>query len=214
MLLAHLKDYYPERRNKNCYVIMDNSLIELGGAVDVETVYNAAKQCGADEFILPDVFQDSKATLKEVHKSIGWLYTNNHIGEMRLMAVCQGATLDDFIDCFRQLEQIPEIHCIGIPKVAATLMINGRPSLEPLWEGCPKAIHLLGCYSNLEELLMYKKPALIRSCDTCIPALLSTHGIRSAWADRPTKTIDLINDEILWGAYGNIMDQLIDRGLI
>lgn len=214
MLLAHLKDYYPERRNKNCYVIMDNSLIELGGAVDVETVYNAAKQCGADEFILPDVFRNADATIHEVKKSLDWLYANNHIGEFRLMAVCQGATLEEFERCFRMLEQIPEIHCIGIPKVAATLIPGGRPSLEHLWQGSPKAIHLLGCWSNLQEFTQYKRPALIRSCDTCIPALLSTRGIRSAWADRPEKTIDLINDEILWGAYGNIMDQLIDGGLI
>lgn len=214
MLLAHLKDYYPARSNKNCYVIMDNSLIELGGAVDVETVYNAAKQCGADEFILPDVFQDADATIKEVTKSIGWLYTNNHIHEIKLMAVCQGATIDDFIRCFRTLEQIPEIHCIGIPKVAATLMPGGRPALEPLWVGSPKAIHLLGCWTNLGEFTRYQRPALIRSCDTCIPALLSTKGIRSAWCDRPEKTIDLINDEILWGPYGHIMDQLIDGGLL
>lgn len=214
MLLAHLKDYYPERRNKNCYVIMDNSLIELGGAVDVETVYNAAKQCGADEFILPDVFQDADATIKEVTKSIGWLYTNDHIHEMKLMAVCQGATIDDFIRCFITLEQIPEIHCIGIPKVAATLMPGGRPALEPLWEGSPKAIHLLGCWTNLGEFTRYQRPALIRSCDTCIPALLSTHDINCAWLDRPEKTIDLINDELHWRSYSNIMDQLIDRGLL
>lgn len=214
MLLAHLKDYYPERRNKNCYVIMDNSLIELGGAVGVETVYNAAKQCGADEFILPDVFQDADATIKEVTKSLGWLYTNDHIHEMKLMAVCQGATIYDFIRCFRTLEQIPEIHCIGIPKVAATLMPRGRPALEYLWQGSPKAIHLLGCWTNLVEFTQYERPSLIRSCDTCIPALLSTKGIRSPWYDRPEKTIDLINDEILWGDYSYIMDQLMERGLV
>ena len=214
MLLAHLKDYYPARRNKNCYVIMDNSLIELGGAVDVETVYNAAKQCGADEFILPDVFQDADATIEKVIKSIGWLYTNDHIGEFRLMAVCQGSTPQEFAKCFRTLEQIPEIHCIGIPKVAATLLPTGRPGLEDLWEGSPKAIHLLGCWTNLDEFRQYCRPALIRSCDTCIPALLSTHDIRDAWHDRPEKTIDLINDEIRMRPYRDIMDQLIDEGLI
>ena len=214
MLLAHLKDYYPARSNKNCYVIMDNSLIELGGAVDVETVYNAAKQCGADEFILPDVFQNGVATITEVRKSISWLYKNDHIHEMRLMAVCQGATIDEFVECFRRLEMIPEIHCIGIPKIAATLMKDGRPGLEWLWQGSPKAIHLLGCWTNLVEFTKYEHPALIRSCDTCIPALLSTHDIRNAWHDRPEKTIDLVNDEIHMWPYRDIMDQLIDRGLI
>ena len=41
MLLAHMSGYYPLSANKNCYRIMDNSLIELGGAVDINTVYDA-----------------------------------------------------------------------------------------------------------------------------------------------------------------------------
>lgn len=214
MLLAHLKDYYPERRNKNCYTIMDNSLIELGGAVDVETVYKAAKQCKVDEFILPDVFQNADATIYEVKKSIDWLYANHHIGEFRLMAVCQGKDLREFAHCFRQLEQIPEIHCIGIPKVAATIVCGKRHKLEFLWEGCTKDIHLLGCWKNLDELRQYKRPALIRSCDTCIPTLLSTRGIRDAWTDRPEKTIDLLNDTIDFYHYFAIQEQLIDEGLL
>ena len=214
MLLAHLKDYYPKEHKRNCYVIMDNSLIELGGAVDVETVYNAAKECGADEFILPDVFQDSDATIQKVIESIRWLHTNKHIHEMRLMAVCQGKTIADFLDCLHALEQIPEIHCIGIPKIASNLAAGGRPALEPLWQGSPKAIHLLGCWKNLDEFTKYKNPAAIRSCDTCIPALLSTKNISNAWADRPEKTIDLINDKISWVSYNQIECQLAAEDLI
>lgn len=214
MLLAHLKDYYPKEHKRNCYVIMDNSLIELGGAVDVETVYKAAKQCNADEFILPDVFRDASATIEEVTKSIGWLYTTEHIHEMRLMAVCQGATIEDFTRCFKALEAMPEIHCIGIPKVAATLLPEGRPGLEYLWQGSPKAIHLLGCWTNLREFCEYKHPSLIRSCDTCIPALLAVNQISCAWQDRPAKTIDLVNDRIRFCHYDDILDQLVDEGLL
>lgn len=214
MLLAHLKDYYPKRSNKNCYTIMDNSLIELGGAVDVETVYNAAKQCEVDEFILPDVFQDGEATVKEVKKSIRWLRDNDHLKEFRLMAVCQGKSLKEFVECFCKLYMMPEIHSIGIPKAASVLLPEGRPGLEFLWEGSTKAIHLLGCHKNLAELIMYKRPAIIRSCDTCIPALLSTKDIKCAWLDRPEKTIDLINDEISWNSYNEIMNQLLERGFV
>lgn len=214
MLLAHLKDYYPEKRNRNCYVIMDNSLIELGGAVNVETVYNAAKQCGADEFILPDVFQDADATIQKVVESIWWLYSHGHMDEFRLMAVCQGETIEDFIRCFKRLNDIPEIHCIGIPKVAAGLSLFGRPGLEPIWQNSRKAIHLLGCWNNLSELTEYERPSLIRSCDTCIPALLSTRDVSFAWTDRPEKTIDLINDQIHWDSYSKIMEQLMERGLV
>jgi hypothetical protein len=214
MLLAHLKDYYPKKHDPKCYVIMDNSLVELGGAVGVETVYNAAKQCGADEFILPDVYQNMYGTIQEVTKSLKWLHRTKHIGEMRLMAVCQGATIEEFTHCFRVLEQLPDIHCIGIPKVAAKLLPEGRPGLEYLWRGSSKAIHLLGCWTNLDEFERYKHPTRIRSCDTCIPALLSTHHIHDAWCDRPEKTIDLINDRIDEWAYEDIIRQLAEVGLI
>lgn len=214
MLLAHLKDYYPERRNKNCYVIMDNSLIELGGAVDVETVYNAAKQCGADEFILPDTLRDGVSTVAKAIDSILYLQRENLLGDFNLMAVCQGNTLDEFEWCFHELENLTAIHCIGIPKAASELLEGGRPKLEFLWQNCNKAIHLLGCATSLTELKKYKHPEKIRSCDTCIPALLSTRGIDDAWVDRPRRTIDLIADKIHPKKYEKIMDQLRAEGLL
>lgn len=214
MLLAHLRDYYPKNTNKNCYVIMDNSLIELGGAVDVLTVYKAAKQCGADEFILPDVFRDGMKTLESVKESIDTLRKYGYLHDMKLMAVCQGKTPAEFTYCFEQLEKIPEIHCIGIPKVAHELSPKGRPGLEKLWQGSPKAIHLLGCWSSLDEFRKYKNPAAIRSCDTCIPALLATKNIVYPWAKRPDKTIDLLNDFINYSAYYSILNALEEEDLI
>lgn len=216
MLLAHLKGYYSKRseRNKNCYTIMDNSLIELGGAVSIEDVYCAARECEVDEFILPDVFRDATSTLRSVEQSIEWLRRNHHLNEMRLMAVCQGHNAESFAICFAALEQIPEIHTIGIPKVAETLLADGRPGFEQLWQGCNKEIHLLGCWTNLNEFRQYKHPATIRSADTCIPALLSVNGITDAWSDRPSKTINLLNDKVNWNNYWKIHDQLLEEGLV
>lgn len=215
MLLAHLKGYYPDRSvNPNCYVIMDNSLIELGGAVSMKDVYEAAVMCDVDELVLPDVFRNSTATVKSVQESIKWLRDNDRLGKFRLMAVCQGATEEEFAKCFKILENIPEIHCIGIPKVSEELTRDGRPGLEYLWQGCNKEIHLLGCWTNLSELRQYKYPARIRSCDTCIPALLACRHVGSVWEDRPEKTIDLIEDQIDFNFYNRIVDQLVDERLM
>lgn len=216
MLLAHLKDYYPENPNIGCYVIMDNSLIELGGAVDIQTVYDAALQCNANEFILPDVFRNGPATVAEVIKSISYMRKHDMLGRFHLMAVCQGSTRAEFEWCFKQLIGIHEIHCIGIPKVANELTPNGRPGLEYLWVDNPsnKCIHLLGCWKTLDEFRQYKYPELIRSCDTCIPALLSTKKIYDAWVPRPEKTIDLIHDRIKPACYEEIREQLMREGLL
>ena len=208
MLLAHLKDYYPENTNKNCYVIMDNSLIEKENAIDIIELYKAAKQCGADEIIIPDVLQDSLGTLMSLLKSYELLkeYTCDHI-DIKLMAVCQGKTLEEFINCYTFLETCSYISTIGIPKIAETLHENGRPGLEDLWVDSRKNIHLLGCYTSLNEIRNYKYPSRIRSIDTCIPALLSQTS-RNVWATRPDKTIDLIRDEINDLNYHTMMLQL------
>ena len=211
MLLAHLKDYYPKCNNKNCYKIMDNSLIELGSAVDLSTVLQAAEECNADEVILPDVFRKGRETLESVKSSIATLYTLGKINSFRYMAVCQGETKEEFEWCFKELCKLPEIHCIGIPKVSQELTSEGRPGLEYLWKGSSKVIHLLGVWYNLEELTQYKNPELIRSVDTCIPALLSK-TTDEAFTLRPKKTIDLYNDEINAGNYEKIMSKLHSYG--
>ena len=213
MMLTHLSDHYLACNNTNCYRIMDNSLIELGGAVNLDKVLAAAKKHHVQEIILPDVFRKSKDTLESVKKSIDTLYKENEISSFRLMAVAQGSTVEEFAHCFEELCKIPEIHCIGIPKVTEELMSSGRPGLENLWQGCPKSIHLLGVWTNLSELLEYKNPALIRSVDTCIPALLSK-TTSNAWTRRPEKTIDLYKDSINEENYVEIMAQLAKRGFV
>lgn len=74
MFLTHMVEKYPTyveaARNAPGYKILDNSLIELGGAVDLKRVVKAAETIRADEIILPDVFQDGPATIKAVQSAI------------------------------------------------------------------------------------------------------------------------------------------------
>lgn len=217
MMLAHLAKYYPKCQNPGCYKIMDNSLVELGDAVTIEDVWGAGMQCQADEIILPDVFLDGPRTIASVMESIDYLYQTGKIGAMRLMAVCQGKNAEEFERCFRCLSRIPEIHCIGIPKITSTLHPDGRPHFEYLWHNTSKAIHLLGCWTSLDECRKYKHPQLIRSIDTCIPALNSMYqdGKFGTWSDRPkTRTIDLINDKIDDSNYECILYNLKLEGLL
>ena len=215
MMLAHLKEYYPECENNNCYKIMDNSLIELGGAVNIETVIEAARSCSADEIILPDVFKDGEATMALATDTLEYLRTNGLLHEFKLMAVCQGKDKEEFEKCFSFLNNLPEIHCIGIPKVMNTIIPGGRPALEYLWERgkTSKCIHLLGCWTSLKEIFEYKNPQLIRSIDTCIPALLSK-TTADPFMDRPLKTIDLINDKIREDNYEQMVYHFKNLNLI
>lgn len=214
MLLSHLKDYYPKRvKGDNCYRIMDNSLIELGGAVDMIQLVTAATCCDANEIILPDVFQDYDKTWRSVDKALSWLYQKGFNDHFRLMVVCQGKTIDDFERCFDRLVGIKEVHCIGIPKVSETLHRQGRPYFEYLWQqGCPKDIHLLGCWTSLDEIKQYQHPEMIRSIDTCIPALNSIYCM-DVWQQRTKeRTIDLKHDKLNRVFYDYNINQLKQEG--
>ena len=160
MILAHLTKY-PEyvaiannSEQSDVYKIMDNSLIELGEAFGIADVYEAATKLHPQEIILPDVFQDGPATIKAVNDAIEWLRENNHLGEFNLMAVAHGKTEEEFKATFDALNAIPEVTCIGIPKILSTWCKDAnRASLYHIWGNTDKAIHLLGSWYNLKELL-------------------------------------------------------------
>lgn len=218
MMLTHLMNCYPARKEIDhpCYRILDNSLIELGGAVSLDRLLEAAEQCEADEIILPDVFLDAHATLSSVYDSLEGLDRLGLLHKYRLMAVCQGETPSQFEYCFRMLESLKDIHCIGIPKVAAKIHLHGRPGFEYLWQGSPKAIHLLGCWYNLSEFREYVHPECIRSADTCIPALNAMSGKRT-WETRvEDHTIDLIHDDLTphMAEYEKILETLKGEHLL
>ena len=200
MCLTHLVEKNPEYRDFyhdfGGYKILDNSLIELGSAVGLQRVLEAAREIRAQEIILPDVFRDAKGTIQAVTESIEYLRENNLLGRYKLMAVAQGADVPQWVACFKALEQIPEVDVIGIPKITAKLQPGGRPALESIWKNSSKVIHLLGLWYTFGELGSYAFPDRIRSVDTCQAAFLAKYHM-GVWDVRPDGfTIDLEDSAI------------------
>ena len=197
MYLTHLVEKYPEKfqehaKKSKAYKILDNSLIELGSAVDFQRVLDAAEVIGADEVILPDVFRNCGLTLQAVDKALG-LKIPSHL---KLMAVCQGEDVANFEHCFHVLNGIPEIDVIGIPKICAKMHPCGRPAFEHLWFSTAKEIHLLGLWYSFMEYTQYLFPDRIRSTDTCQAAFLTKHKLDLTSIRPDGFTIDLENDDI------------------
>lgn len=181
MLLTHLVERYPlyveeALKHPNTYKILDNSLIELGGALSMERLVQAAFKVNANEIILPDVFMDGEATIKSTIESINWLKEHNLLGRFKLMVVCHGTTKETFKKCFDTLEAMPEVDVIGIPKVMASMKWvadRNRKNLKDIFMDSSKEIHFLGSWYNLAELLELGTDVWgrVRSADTCLPSL-------------------------------------------
>lgn len=193
MFLTHLCLKYPEykafaKRYKG-FKILDNSLIELGAAMNFGTVLRVAKEIGANEVVLPDVFQDTDATLAAVSKALDKFEKPEG---MQYMAVVHGRTKADVARCMETYEQIPEIDTLGIPKVLSKTFPRGRATFESLWADSTKNVHLLGLWYSFNELEYYEDKDRIRSMDSCQLAWLVRNKVDIWDGVRPDgHTIDL-----------------------
>ena len=221
MLLTHLVEKYPEyvrlaNNHPRTYKILDNSLIELGGALSMERLIQAADAIGADEIILPDVFKDGKATIESTKEAIDWLKERNLLGRYKLMAVAHGNNKDEWKECFDILDEIPEIDVIGIPKVTSTwLEERNRKNLFDVFKNSNKEIHFLGSWFNLDELCKLDKEVKVRvrSVDTCLPSLYAIQG-KDFHEDREG-TIDLEHEykELTKEKYDNVINGFLKEFL-
>lgn len=184
MFLTHLVERYPVYAEValRCsgYKILDNSLVELGGAVSLDRVLYAAEKIHADEIILPDVYKKGPETLKAVRNAIAELREKYPNGDWpyRLMAVAHGRNEKEWVKCYEQLLEISEVDVIGIPKVLATMHPQGRPYFVNTYcDLYKKPHHLLGLWYSFEELCHYDDPRQIRSCDTVLRAFLAANDL-------------------------------------
>ena len=201
MFLTHLVEKYPFyatfAQEVKGYKILDNSLIELGGAVDMKRVLDAAEAIGADEIILPDVFQKGPETIEAVNAALSELNDRyvNRSWPYKLMAVAHGRDEKEWYACYQALLDNPDIDVIGIPKVLAKAHPQGRSHfVNELCDLKRKPHHLLGLWYSMTELKEYNAPQNIRSCDTVLYGYMAKHGLSGDGVRPDGFTVDLEHD--------------------
>ena len=220
MTLTHLvlkydyyAEFYKEKSDDGDFVILDNSLIELGGSVDIETVQKAAELINPTEIVLPDVFRDKDGTIKAVDKALKSLEGIDY--PYQLQAVCHGSTPEQWISCWETLNTYNELDCIAIPKVTTTIFEEGRPEAVRYALSrnvAEKEIHLLGVWEDMKELQEYtrQEKEMIRGVDTSIVIHSTIEGSEyfKGNTKKPNYKInlekdyeidfDLLNDNKMW----------------
>lgn len=175
----------------NDYIILDNSVIELGTAVSIEQVLEAAKIIGADEIILPDAFCDKDRTIELLNEIMST--QKYHDIPYKMMAVPQGKTVEDWFECYNYILDLPIIHTIGIPKVIDAIFPGGRLALLDFLDDYllideSKEYHLLGVWNNPIEIRWAATFDWIRGVDSSVAYVCGSRGIRFdpyAGAEKP-----------------------------
>lgn len=193
MALAHLilsdEDYakhYFELSQQGHFVILDNSVIELGGAVEVSTLLEAAALVNPAVIVLPDVLDDMQATHQAIHKAISDLLRANALNRFRFMAVPQGKTKEEFFMSYKHIAALSDIYMIGMPKRLGRYDESrgiGRANVieEMLRLGLidtSKPHHLLGVWDNPVEIKHLSKHNWIKGVDTQLPFWAAANGVK------------------------------------
>jgi len=184
-VVAHPQEYeelFMDVRWKNTTIFMDNSLVELKKAVDINMVHEAVEIVGPHKrrvvVICPDVMAEAQASAKLTKDSWpewAWKFRN-----FEKLVVIQGSNMPGFIGCAEELAELdPE--WVSIPRVTEGLWGYHRreliPYIKAIFPG--SKIHLLGFSDYIWEDLRAAGHPDVRSIDSAVPFRMATNDILS-----------------------------------
>jgi len=210
--LPHLFDEEPEyleyfRKAKAAgrYIIMDNSLHELGHAYSTERLMHWVNELEPDEFIVPDVWEDKTASIVNARSWASVIMPKN----TTKVAVVQAKTLHEAFECTRIYKDL------GYKKIAYSYGASYYNDIcvhpnKDLGKALGRVyvistlynqkvltkydrVHLLGCQVP-QEFAWYRDIECIESIDTSNPVMAALEGIRYTNAGLTEKPKANMND--------------------
>ena len=198
------KQYFIDARDKGRYVIMDNSLHELGEAYDFDRLRYWVNELEPDEFMVPDVWMQCAQTAAQAKY---WLQFN-FPEKTQKIAVIQGEDKNQAYLCANLLQNLGyKKLCVSYgatwyndffphsnPDMGKALgrirFVQGLLKLEELKD---IKFHLLGC-SIPQEFGWYDNNPRIESIDTSNPIMAALEGIEYEEHGLNTKPSANMND--------------------
>ncbi len=180
------KQYFEKARDKGRYVIMDNSLHELGEAYDYDRLRYWVNELKPNEFIVPDVWMDCHKTAAQAKYWRQFKYPKN----TKLTAVIQGENKNEAYLCANLLAGLGyEKLCVSYgatwyndffphtntdmgKALGRVRFVQGLFKLKQLKD---IKLHLLGC-SIPQEFSWYDNNPRIESIDTSNPVMAALEG--------------------------------------
>jgi hypothetical protein len=182
------RDFFIRAKQNGVYIIMDNSLHELGHAYDSKRLLYWINELKPDEFIVPDVWQNRQYSVKNARE---WSKIELPEGVTKV-AVIQAVDLFDAMVCYQDYRDL------GYQKIAFSygadyygeLSEHPNPDLAKALGRIyvishfykikliqdDHRVHLLGCQVP-QEFGWYKAMPFIESIDTSNPIMAALDGM-------------------------------------
>ncbi len=185
LLLTHHILEHPERFKelfadlKQCTIIVDNSIVELGDAATDDKVLEACKvlqeSSNSPNYIIPvlkDVMNDGPATREAATASCNWWLEN--APTYNPMVVIQGETWREFTktaDHFLSNSDLfPNIEYAGIPRVLVSHQDTRQKAIQYITALSPMTnIHLLGFSDDVTDDIICANDPNVEGIDSAVP---------------------------------------------
>lgn len=210
-------NYFVDALKKRRYVILDNSIFELGTAFDSDAFAQWVKALNPSAYIVPDVLEDIDGTIKN------WINWKKKYNDLRgnKIGVVQGKTEQEIVDCYKFFIAEADVVAISFDyswyekefpneKNKYYSWMKGRQRLidiliDEKLVNYNKPHHLLGC-GLPQEFAYYKdeKYSFIDTIDTSNPIIHGIKGIDYEEVDgvfelqtkESTKMFTLLDEEV------------------
>ena len=196
--LPHLLDqneiyrkHFESARESGSYIIMDNSLHELGKAYDEDRLHYWINRLEPDEFIVPDVWQDKTATLVNAKY---WMNGYELPENTTKVAVVQANDYFEAVECYHilQTQGYQKIafsygadwyaRMVPHPNPLVGKMMGRILTISSMFENNiidkNDRVHLLGC-ALPQEFGYYADFPFIETIDTSNPIIHGLEGIKN-----------------------------------
>ena len=168
-----------DKARRKPYIIMDNSLIELGFPLPLKDVIEAAEIVRANVIVLPDVLGDRIQTLNLAAQSVEEIHelraSSPYARKVKMLGVAQGKTFNDFFSCARDMIQTLGVEAISIPRHAVA-KIGSRVKLVEEVRKYGKPLHLLGFSDNLLDDFTALSTMGVMGIDSALPIWYGLQG--------------------------------------
>lgn len=157
-------------------VIMDNSVIELGNAVDLHMIEVACELTRPTCVVLPDVMLDGPATTISCTDAVDvWqdLLCRGKNKDMSFMFVPQGKTIHEFVKCAESLCDNHAIGYWGVPRNLVKTLGSRFDAIKLLSAINPyRWIHMLGFSDDMIDDVICAREFEVGSIDSAVPLRL------------------------------------------
>jgi hypothetical protein len=106
-------EFYRNRAKEGDFILLDNSIFELGYSLNNIELLEIAESIHASEIVAPEVWHDKKGTIKLVEKFIS--YHDKQKSNIRILAMATGESEEEIIETFFEWNKHPKIDSLGLP---------------------------------------------------------------------------------------------------